>query len=169
MLTAETVVTSAVAAGLGIVLGWNGWRARQSQREALSGAREVIAEITTADISRSRDSDESAGEARTDYDYVPKLAFEYRFGGEGYESTNKYPPAENITRGGQENRKAAEEWLNGYEVGQQVTAYVDPDEPGEAFLEAETNRLRNTAMIVIGGLLAGSSLLGIAVTLLFGL
>lgn len=169
MVAVETIATTAVTAGVGVVLGWNGWQARQSQREALAEAQEVTAEITAAGVSRGEDQDEAAGEARTDYDYVPTLAFEYTFDGDRYESTNKYPPTENVTRGGHENERAAREWLDGYEEGQQVTAYVDPNEPEKGFLEAETNSLRNTAMLVVGGLLTGSSLLGIVATVVLGL
>lgn len=169
MVTVETIATTIVTAAIGVVFGWNGWRARRSQREALAEAQEVTARITAASVSRSRDRDEAAGEARTDHDYVPTLAFEYSFGGEQYESNNRYPPSETITRGGHESERAAREWLEEYEEGQQVTAYVNSDEPGAGFLEAETNSLRNTAMLVIGGLLTGSSLLGIVATVVLGL
>ncbi len=169
MVAIETIAGTVVTAGLGAIFGWNGWKARQSQRGALSEATEVTAVITTAEVSSSRDHDESIGEAGVDYDYVPKLTFEYTFEGEEYESSNKYPPVDNVNRGGYEGKRGAEKWLDGYESGQQVTAYVNPEEPGEAFLEAETNTLRNTAMIVVGAVLFGGSLLGIVATFALGL
>jgi len=92
---------------------------------ALDNRVEVSAEVTdtgvqTVTTSRGRNA------------YVPVVRFQYRFQGTDYTSDSIYP--DNLQRE-YEDRAGAESQLSAYTVGETVTAYVDPDRPGRAFLE----------------------------------
>lgn len=103
---------------------------------------------------------ESGVEAAGHPDYVYRLSvrYAYRYGGDRYTSTNVYPGASDKQF---DDEESAREVAETYAEGDTVTAYVNPERPGESYLiEADT-----------GGTVLGSVvlvLLGLLVTVVFG-
>jgi len=93
---------------------------------ALDNTAEVTAEITDTGVeqvqkpSRGREA------------YVPTVTFRYRFQGTDYTSDRIFPKR---SQPEYNDRSTAESRLAPYRIGDCVTAYVDPDDPGAAFLE----------------------------------
>ena len=125
----------------GIVVTAMGIGAYQSQTEALDNAVEVEATIVTSEVevyedefrSTPRDRDRVRGTTETP-EYRLVIEFEYEFEGEQYRSSN-IDVAGSVEKF--DDRSDAQEALAEYPEGSQTTAYVNPDEPGEAFLEDE--------------------------------
>lgn len=123
--------------GLGIVgLGAYTYAADSA---SLNNRVEVTAEITDTAVeqvpgSRGRDV------------YVPAVTFQYRFQGTDYTSDRIYP---GDTRQRYEDSATAQSRLSPYTVGESVTAYVNPEMPGEAFLE-DTRSGQPTGAFVVG-------------------
>ncbi|MFB6193913.1 MAG: DUF3592 domain-containing protein [Halobaculum sp.] len=163
MVSISAAVGALVWTGIGGVVAWNGWTSYQGEHDRIENATTVEAEITTAETYRQEG--EGHGEnGEYGVDVRPALGFEYEYEGETYESDNKYPPSEGIDRR-YESAAAAEEYLDGYAEGDTVTAYVDPDDPSEAFLETETNDLRNLGVTAVGGVMALIGLAGVVAAL----
>jgi len=97
------------------------------QSEALDDTETVDAAITDTGI-------EEIQQRRGRVDYEPTVTFEYSYGGETHTSSQLYPAA---IAPDYDTRSAAESQLAEYQTGETVTAYVDPDSPGSAFLRAE--------------------------------
>jgi len=115
---------------------------------ALDDRVQVTAEITDTsveevDLSRGRTS------------YVPVVTFRYQFQGTSYTSNRIYP---GDAEPQYEDISTAEERLSTYTVGERVTAYVDPDAPGEAYLEDSRS-----------GQATGTVLVGVVICLLAGI
>lgn len=85
--------------------------------------------------------------------YIPTVTFQYRFQGTGYTSNRLYPGSEQPRYG---DRETARSFVSEYTAGETVTAFVDPESPGEAYLEA-TRSGQATGALVAGVLV---SLLG---------
>lgn len=114
---------------------------------SLDGRVEVTGAVTETGVeqvegSRGRDA------------YVPTVTFQYQFEGATYTSDKIYP-GESQPR--YSNRATAESRVPDVTAGDTVTAYVDPDAPGEAYLR-ETR----------SGQATGALLLGFCITLLGG-
>jgi hypothetical protein len=77
--------------------------------------------------------------------YVPTVTFQYRFEGAEYTSDRLYP---GTAQPRYEDRSTAESRLSTYAVGERVTAYVDPDAPGQAFLTAARSGQALGAVVV---------------------
>ena len=92
---------------------------------SLDNTVEVDAEITGLDVERTTGS-------RGRRAYVPIVTYQYQFEGTEYTSDRIYP---GIAQPRYEEQSTAAAVVEKYSLGQQVTAYVDPAEPGEAFLE----------------------------------
>lgn len=90
------------------------------------------------------------GTERVDLKFVPRVEYTYEFRGQSYTGTNLYA-TDLLTP--YERRSAAESAVEDYERGTTVTAYVDPTEPENAFLEQRSSTTPSTAT-VIGALLA---------------
>ncbi|GAA0680554.1 DUF3592 domain-containing protein [Natronoarchaeum mannanilyticum] len=116
----------AVIVGLAMV-GFGGYDYVQ-QNDAVENAVEVNATVTETDI-------DSISNRRAAPDYQPEVTLEYSYGGETYTGGSVFPAS--ISKD-YDTRSAAESRLEGYEVGETTTAYVDPDAPGDAFLVRET-------------------------------
>ncbi len=118
-ITTATVVLLLV--GLGIA-GYGGYDYLQ-QQEAIDDA--VPVESTVVDTAIDR----SAGRG---LHYRVTVNHTYRYNGTGYTSEQVFPgsiaPSYNV-------REDAEDVIEPYEPNATVTAYVDPDSPGRAFLE----------------------------------
>ena len=108
----------------------------QSQVNALDNADEVEATIVDSEVLLYDDGFDSTGTDDRDPDereYRKHVEFEYEYEGQQYRSTN-IDIAGTTER--YDEREDAETALAEYPEGGQVTAYVDPDDPDEAFLEA---------------------------------
>jgi hypothetical protein len=114
---------------------------------SLDNTVEVEAEITGLDVERTTGS-------RGRYAYVPVVTFQYRFEGTEYTSNRIYP---GIAQPKYEEQSTAESVIGQYSVGRQVTAYVDPSEPGEAFLQNSRS-----------GQASGAFFVGVAISLISG-
>lgn len=114
---------------------------------ALDSTSEVTAEITDTGVEQVKGS-----RGRTVY--VPTVMFRYSFRGVEYTS-NKIHPGDSELRF--EDRDAAVSRLSAFPAGERVTAYVNPDQPGEAFLENSRS-----------GQSVGAILIGVALSLFSG-
>lgn len=129
----------ALVVGL-LVTGFGAYDYTQ-QSDAVANAVEVDATLTETGT-------ESVSQRRGGPEYRPTVSFDYRYEGTAHTSDDVFPSAVTSTY---DTRSAAESALQGYETGDTVTAYVDPDSPGEAFL---TDRRSNGPLkfVAIGGL-----------------
>lgn len=117
------------------------------QSDSIQDSVEVEATITDVNVESVSSSSSS-----TSVSYEPRVRFTYEYRGESYTGTNLFPADISPNY---DTRSAAEAALQEYETGQTVTAYVNPDEPGNAFLKNETS---NAPLIAVG--------IGIVLTLL---
>lgn len=122
------------------------------QSDAVASAVEVDATITDTGV-------DTVSTRRGGVDYKPTVSFEYRFEGTQHTAHNIYPSAVEPDYG---TRADAEAELEPYAVGSTVTAYVDPDTPGSAFLKDEESNspLKFAAIGGIAFLLSLKSILG---------
>ncbi|WP_262175243.1 DUF3592 domain-containing protein [Haloarcula laminariae] len=105
----------------------------------LDGNVAVTAEVTDVGVERVEGS-------RGRDTYVPTVRFQYRFRGTSYSSDRLYPDS---SRPQYYDNATAQERVSAYAVGEEVTAYVDPEAPGEAFLE-DTRSGQATGAFVVG-------------------
>ncbi|GGK78241.1 DUF3592 domain-containing protein [Haloarcula sebkhae] len=126
------------------IAGYGGFDYVQ-QTEAVRNSVEVDATVTELSIETDSGTSSNPG-----VEYEPTVEFEYTYNGTKYTGTKLYPA--NIERN-YETRSAAESAVEDYEQGTQTTAYVSPDEPGDAFLKNKTSSAPIIA-IGIGGLFA---------------
>lgn len=122
---------------MGLVVTAIGVDEYQSQTEALDDAVEVEATIVTSEVHLYQDEFDrtvrTADDRTTDTpEYRLVIEFEYEFEGQQYRSSNVNVAGSVERFDSREDARAA---LEAYPEGSQTTAYVDPDEPGEAFLE----------------------------------
>lgn len=158
MVSIEGAAGGLLIAGFGAVLAWNGWTAYDDEQQAVDNAVEVQAEVTSIGVAENEQRvDIEDGGTTTRTRYAPQIRFEYDFEGETYAAGNINPPAggvEAIPRYGSESR--ARSALDEYEEGGTVTAYVDPQNPTEGFLERETNTVRNLGLVAVGGVVVAA-------------
>jgi len=105
---------------------------------ALENRVEVSAEITDTSV-------EAVESSRGRNAYVPVVTFQYRFQGTEYTSDRIYP---GDAQPQYEEEATAASRLSAYTVGESVTAYVNPDAPGQAFLEDSRSGMATGAVIV---------------------
>ena len=113
------------------------------QTEAVRDAVEVDATITELDIEADSGTSSNPGA-----NYDPVVEFEYTYNENEYTGTKIYPA--DIEQN-YETQSSAESAIEEYEQGTQTTAYVSPDQPGDAFLKNQTSSAPIIA-IVLGGL-----------------
>ncbi|MDQ2074442.1 DUF3592 domain-containing protein [Haloarcula sp. H-GB4] len=130
---------------IGVAIASYGGYDYVQQTEAVRNS--VAVDATVTELSIETDSGTSSNPG---VEYEPIVEFEYAYNGTRYTGTQLYPA--NIERN-YETRSAAESEIEDYEQGTQTTAYVSPDEPGDAFLKNETSNAPIIA-IGIGGLFA---------------
>ena len=113
------------------------------QSDAISNAVSVEATIVETDV-------ESVAQRRGGPDYRPEVTFEYTYSRQSYTASNLYPAT---VTSDYDTRSAAESALEGYDEGETVTAYVNPGNPGNAFLtnQRSTGPLK---LVAIGGVMA---------------
>jgi len=125
---------------LGIGLTLFGATGYVQETAAIENAVEVEATVVDSGV-------EEVATGRTDPRYVPMATFEYRFQGTTYTSDSVFP------RGSEQRyheRAEAESVLADATSGDTVTAYVDPEAPGEAFLTT-TRSETSVRFLVFGG------------------
>jgi len=168
MASIENALVSLFPVGIGALIAWNGWRGYADERKLIERAQPVQAEIVDVGVSgRTERRDVDDGGTTTVTTYVPKLTFKYTVDGESYTSGHVEPPAEGVdTTHNYSSRDRAREHFE-YEEGQAVTAHVDPERPGEAFLERETHTARNLALVGLGGVVAAFGVAGVLYSLVF--
>jgi hypothetical protein len=96
------------------------------QSAAIESSVEVDATITGKNVNSVITSGTSQ--------FNPEVNFEYSYEGESYTSNNLYPASASKNY---DTKSAAQSAMDEYEQGETVTAYVDPDSPGDAFLKNE--------------------------------
>lgn len=124
---------------VGIAIASYGGYDYVQQTEAVRNSVEVNATITELSIETDSGTSSNPG-----VEYEPSVAFAYTYDGTKYTGTKLYPA--NIEQS-YETRSAAESAIEPYEQGGQTTAYVSPDEPGDAFLK---NKTSNAPVLAIG-------------------
>lgn len=120
------------------ILSYGGYDYVQ-QTEAVRGSVEVTATITELAVETDSGTSSNPG-----VNYDPVVEFEYTYNGTEYTGTKIYPA--DIEQN-YETRSAAESAIEGYEQGTETIAYVEPDEPSDAFLK---NKTSNAPLLAIG-------------------
>jgi len=137
-VTAGTVIFTVI--GLALV-GYGGYDyVQQTQTVDDSvGVEATIVETSVTEVESGRSG----------IKYDTHTEFTYRYQGTEYRSDQIVPGSFDETY---DTRREAESALEPYEDGDTVTAYVDPDAPGEGFLEHRTSQ-GPLQFMAIGGLL----------------
>jgi hypothetical protein len=130
---------------IGLVLGGYGFTQYQGQAQSIDNAVNITAAVTDTNV--RTDSSRRGG-----IDYQAEISFDYSYDGESYSSDFIYP-LDDDREFSQESE--AEEFLEGYPVGQQVDAYVSPGSPGKAFLMKKRSD-QPLLFMLIGGLMAAA-------------
>jgi len=81
---------------------------------------------------------------RRSTDYEPVVRFEYIYKGQSYQSNNMYPAGVSDYI---DTRYGAKSVLDNYRESSDVSAYLDPDSPSEAFLKQERS---NQPLVFMG-------------------
>ncbi|MGQ5515464.1 DUF3592 domain-containing protein [Halococcus saccharolyticus] len=100
------------------------------QSDTVANSVEVNAEITETGVVEASSPGSSLGA-----DHKPTVRFTYNYEGTSYTGTNVFPAE---TSPDYDTRSEARSVIDGYETGDTVTAYIDPDEPDNAFLKNQT-------------------------------
>jgi hypothetical protein len=155
MASLNGLLGSVVWTGIGVIVAWNGWASYSGQRGRVENAKEVQAEITDIDVSTQRRAIEEneGGAGATRAEYVPQVTFEYTFDGEQYTASNITPPSKGVDAAYRYPTESGAREHFAYDISEAATAYVDPARPAEGFLEAETNTVRNLAIVALGSVM----------------
>jgi hypothetical protein len=127
---------------IGIAIASYGGYDYVQQTEAVRESVEVDATITELDIEADSGTSSNPGA-----DFDPVVEFEYTYNGNEYTGTKIYPAD---LEQNYETQSGAESAIEEFEEGAQTTAYVSPDQPGDAFLKNQTSNAPIIA-IVLGG------------------
>jgi hypothetical protein len=117
------------------ITGYGGYDYVQ-QSEAVRDSVEVTATVEAVGV--------ETVSVRRGVDHEPTVRFTYEYEGSTYESTSVFPASISPTY---DTESAAREVVAEYEEGATATAYVAPDQPGDAFLK---NRTTNTPLFAAG-------------------
>jgi hypothetical protein len=163
MATALQAGVADVALGLGLGLvgfalaGYGVVRHRR-QRARIERSEPVRATVTGVAVTESEGvRDVEDGGQHTDRKYSTDVSFEYTYDGETYEVSNRYPDSGAVSTKW-DARQAAEDHVEAFDEGNRVTAHVDPERSGEAFLEATPTWGRNATLVAFGVLFGGGQL-----------
>lgn len=162
-----SAAASLLGFGIGIPMIYFAFRRSRNRNEALERIEKTEATVTTSTTERRRDrrhTDEGGG-GRERYVYQPVVKFRYEYDGETYESDNK---SYNMPFGAVPSESRAKGTAQQYPVGEKITVHVDPENPGEAFLEIDETR-QNLGVLFLGVVGALSTLMGVIGVLMFAL
>jgi hypothetical protein len=132
---------------LGLAVAGYGVYDYTQQADAVAEAVEVDATVTEVGT-ESQSTSSTSG-----VDYEPRVRFTYEYEGTTYEGTRLFPAT---VAPEYDTESAARDAVSGYEVGENVTAYVVPDDPDGAFLRDR----RSNAPLTLAGIGGIVSLLG---------
>ncbi|SDY23136.1 DUF3592 domain-containing protein [Halobellus clavatus] len=135
----ETLAGALLYVMIGLAIASYGGYDYVQQTEAVRDSVQVNATVTELSIETDSGTSSNPG-----IEYDPTVEFEYRYNGTQYTGTKLYPA--DIEQN-YETRSGAESAIEGYEQGAETTAYVEPDEPSDAFLK---NKTSNAPLIAIG-------------------
>jgi hypothetical protein len=136
----------------GLVFAGVGGYLYVEEQEAIENSDPVDAVVVNATIVEEVDRDSDGDVTRN---YHPDVAYRYEVDGEFYESDNVVPGPGTVSKG----RSWAAGIVDDHPPGANVTAYVDRDDPTNAFLVKERQTLFHAVFIGIGLL---TSLAGVA-------
>lgn len=109
----------------GVLLGGYGFMQYQGQASNIDNAVNITA--TVSDTNVRTDSSRRGG-----IDYQAEISFDYSFEGENYSSDFIYPLDDDREF---ESEEDAEAFISDYRTGDQIRAYVSPENPGEGFIQ----------------------------------
>lgn len=133
---------SAMAVAIGLLFAGIGGYLYMDQQAAIENSERIEATVVNSHVQ----VDEGTG---TEADsYYPVVEYEYTYDGQTYTSDNVFPGVGSSST----SLSRAREIVDDYQQGDQVTAYVNPDDPQEAYLIEETDSLFHFAFIGAGGL-----------------
>ena len=157
----------ALGFGIGIPMMYLAFRRSRNRNEALERIEKTEATVTESTVERRRDTRQTdeGTVGRERYVYRPVVRFRYEYDGETYESGNK---SYNMPFGAVPSESRAKETAQQYPEGQKVTVYVDPENPGEAFLEVDETRQKAGAFF-LGVIGAFTTVIGVLGGLMFAL
>ncbi|MCJ7429013.1 MAG: DUF3592 domain-containing protein [Candidatus Nanohaloarchaeota archaeon QJJ-5] len=124
----KKVLSGAIGILIGVGLIALGLNTFVNQNQALENPVNVSATVIETGIDQE-------SSRRSGIEYRPEIRFEYRFEGQEYTSNNMYPGSQQPDERDSETR--AREVLQRYSEGSEITVYVPPDSPNEAFIRAE--------------------------------
>ena len=151
--------------GLGVV--YLGWTDMQQQDTMLSTAEPINTTMQEKWVERDedieRDRTGTPGSTDTEITYDPHVRFTYTYQGNTYNGTDIYPGS--ISRNYNSETKAESLLAEFPPGGEQVSGYVSPEYPAQAFLRKESSSTWPVLLIggvfaIIGFFLAKAGLLG---------
>ncbi len=95
-----------------------------------TNAEETVGVVEDTWIDSETETRRRDGERRTETYYYPMVNYTYEVDGEEHNNDNLEPGG----RRGHSSRSSAEEVLEDFEEGEEVTVYYNPENPGESFL-----------------------------------
>ena len=160
-----TAAASLLGFGIGIPMVYLAIRRSRNRNKALERIEKTEAEVTESTVERRKDTRQTdeGTIGRERYVYRPVVKFRYEHDGETYESDNK---SYNMPFGSVPSESRAKGTAQKYPVGEKVTVHVDPENPGEAFLEVEDTRQKAGAFF-LGVIGAFTMLIGVIGGLMF--
>ncbi|MFC6723270.1 DUF3592 domain-containing protein [Halobium palmae] len=121
------------------ITGWGAYDYVQST-SAVQNSMEVEATVSEVEIGTT-----SVGSgAKSDVEFRPNVAFTYAFRGQSYTSDNLFPGSISPTY---ETESAARDVVSQYEPNTTTIAYVNPENPENAFLK---NRVSDQPFLAMG-------------------
>ena len=128
---------------IGVALAGYGFTQYQGQSQSIDNAVNITATVTETDV-------RTDSSRRGRIDYQAEIRFNYSYEGENQSSGYIYPLDSDKEFN---TESSAEEYLEDYPSGQEVYAFVNPENPGEAFLNAERSN-QPLILMLIGSLMA---------------
>jgi len=137
------VVLATIFTVIGVALAGYGFTQYQGQTENIDNAVNITATVTETDV-------RTDSSRRGRIDYQAEIRFNYSYEEENQSSGYIYPLDSDKEF---DSESGAEEYLEDYPSGREVDAFVNPENPGEAFLNAERSN-QPFLLMLIGGLMA---------------
>jgi len=116
---------------VGLLFAGAGGYLLYSEYQASADANQVEATVLSSEVTAN-----ARGGSEVGSDFFPRVEYRYTYGGRTYISTNVCPGAGSGCAGTGTTRSAAQRVVDRYPNGSTTTAYVDPDDPSQAFLVA---------------------------------
>lgn len=123
-MNTDYIIVGVVAVVIGSGFAGVAWTHIVPYREDVSNAEAVDAVVVSSGV--IEDWDEEAGKTT----YQPNVTYRYTYEGSEYTSSSVFPGDVNPVSDG----SRAQEIVERYPPGEEVTAYVNTEEPGTAFL-----------------------------------